>query len=83
MNNLLNEYFGIESELNIESIHFLARFNEKIYIQNVSTRAICGCGQRTVCLLQKQGLTFASVKRSWAFAHHTVAHVIPTVSFCE
>ena len=40
MNNLLNEYFGIESELNIELNHFLAQFNEKIYVQNISDSAI-------------------------------------------
>ena len=39
MNNFLNEYFGFYFELNIELNHFLARFNEKMNIQNVSTRA--------------------------------------------
>ena len=39
MNDLLNEYFGFYFELNIELNHFLARFNEKMNIQNVSARA--------------------------------------------
>ena len=39
MNNFLNEYFGFYFELNIELNHFLARFNEKMNIQNVSARA--------------------------------------------
>ena len=39
MNIFLNEYFGFYFELNIELNHFLARFNEKMNIQNVSARA--------------------------------------------
>ena len=39
MNNFLNEYFGFSFEWNIELNHFLARFNEKMNIQNVSARA--------------------------------------------
>ena len=39
MNNFLNEYFAFGFELNIELNPFLARFNEKINIQNVSARA--------------------------------------------
>ena len=36
MNNLLNEYFRFNFELNIELNHFLARFNVKMNNQNVS-----------------------------------------------
>ena len=39
MNNFLNEYFGFYFELNIELNHLLARFNEKMNIQNVLARA--------------------------------------------
>ena len=42
MNNFLNKYFGFYFELNIELNHFLARFNEKMNIQNVSARARWG-----------------------------------------
>ena len=42
MNDLLNEYVGFYFELNIELNHFLARFNEKMNIQNVSARASWG-----------------------------------------
>ena len=38
MNNLLSEYFGFYFELNIELNNFLARFNEKMDIQNVSAK---------------------------------------------
>ena len=36
MNNLLNEYFWFNFELNIELNQFLARFNVKMNNQNVS-----------------------------------------------
>ena len=36
MNNLLNEYFRFNFELNIELNHFLARFNIKMNNQNIS-----------------------------------------------
>ena len=36
MNNLLNEYFRFNFELNIELNHFLAQFNVKMNNQNVS-----------------------------------------------
>ena len=36
MNNLLNEYLRFNFELNIELNHFLARFNIKMNIQNLS-----------------------------------------------
>ena len=36
MNNLLNEYFRLNVELNIELNHFFARFNVKMNNQNVS-----------------------------------------------
>ena len=42
MNNFLNEYSGFSFEWNIELNHFLARFNEKMNIQNVSARATTG-----------------------------------------
>ena len=33
MNNFLNEYFGFWFELNFESNHFEARFNEKMFFE--------------------------------------------------
>ena len=39
MNIFLNEYFGFSFELNFELNHILARFNEKMNIQNGSARA--------------------------------------------
>ena len=40
MNNLLNEYFRLDFDLNIELNHFLARFNAKMNNQNVSATPI-------------------------------------------
>ena len=39
MNIFLNEYLGFCFELNFESNHFSARFNEKMNFQNVLARA--------------------------------------------
>ena len=48
MNNFLNEYFGFSFEWNIELNHFLARFNEKMNIQNVSARTSLGQDLRSI-----------------------------------
>ena len=40
MNDFLNEYFELYFELSFEVNNFLAWFNEKMNIQNVSARAI-------------------------------------------
>ena len=40
MNIFFDEYSGFSFELNIEINHFLARLNEQINIQSVSTMAI-------------------------------------------
>ena len=42
MNIFLNEYLGFCFELNFESNHFSARFNEKMNFQNVSPTPIRG-----------------------------------------
>ena len=51
MNDLLNEYFQFNVELNIEFNHFLARFNVKINNQNVSmTPTTVGWGKTCCCI---------------------------------
>ena len=42
MNIFLNEYLGFCFELNFESNHFSAQFNEKMNFQNVSPTPIRG-----------------------------------------
>ena len=65
MNNFLNVYFGFYFELNIELNHFLARFNEKMNIQNVSARANCVPPEFLQSFLSPTGALYVAVQH-WA-----------------
>ena len=67
MNNILNEYFRFNFELNIELNHFSARFNVKMNNQNVSatptppTRGQCDLFFPRLLFLKLQTMEMAKI----------------------